>query len=297
MDSDYTRVADAIRFLDDHVREQPSLERVASAVHLSPFHFQRIFRRWAGITPKRFLEYLTVEYSKRLLDESASVLDTALDVGLSSPARLHDHFVALEAMSPGEYKAGAAGLVIRYGIHASPFGAALVAITDRGICGLSFLDGQSSTAAVHALREAWPDATIVEDPRATENLAKQIFAPDGAPRDPIPLFVRGTNFQVSVWKALLAVPFGRVCSYERIARAIGNPKAVRAVGTALAKNPIAFLIPCHRVIRASGVLGEYRWKPQRKRAIIAWEAARSRYRAAALASSGRRRAREPMRTA
>ena len=274
-DSDFARIATAIQFLDDHVREQPTLERVASAVHLSPFHFQRIFRRWAGITPKRFLEYLTVEYAKRALDESASVLDAALDVGLSSPARLHDHFVAVEAMSPGEYKAAASGLVIRYGIHGSPFGAALVAVTDRGICGLSFVDGASQREALEALRQAWPGATLVEDPRATEKMAKQIFARDRSASEPVPLFVRGTNFQVSVWKALLSVPFGRVCSYEQIAQAIGNPRAVRAVGTALARNPIAFLIPCHRVIRASGVLGEYRWKPQRKRAIIAWEAARA----------------------
>jgi AraC family transcriptional regulator of adaptative response/methylated-DNA-[protein]-cysteine methyltransferase len=273
--SDYDRIAQAIRFIEQNYRRQPSLEEVAKSVYLSEFHFQRLFRRWVGISPKRFLQFLTVEHAKRRLEECRSVLDATYDAGLSSPGRLHDLFVTLEAVTPGEYKARGAGLKIAYGVHETPFGPALLASTERGLCGLSFVDDGDAAAAVDELRERWPSAAVGEDACATGPLARRIFASDGDDGQPIPLFVQGTNHQVRVWEALLRVPAGAMVSYEQLAGAAGKPDAVRAVAGAVARNQIGYVIPCHRVIRKLGAFGGYRWGTERKLAILGWEAARA----------------------
>ncbi|HEV7590345.1 MAG TPA: methylated-DNA--[protein]-cysteine S-methyltransferase [Longimicrobium sp.] len=273
--SDYERIAQAIRFIEQNYRRQPSLEEVAKSVFLSEFHFQRLFRRWVGISPKRFLQFLTVEHAKRRLEECRSVLDATYDAGLSSPGRLHDLFVTLEAVTPGEYKARGAGLKIAYGVHETPFGPALLASTERGLCGLSFVDDGDAAEAVDELRERWSSAAVGEDARATEPLARRIFASDGDDGQPIPLFVQGTNHQVRVWEALLRVPAGALVSYEQLAGAAGKPEAVRAVAGAVARNQIGYVIPCHRVIRKLGAFGGYRWGTERKLAMLGWEAARA----------------------
>ena len=271
---DYERIARAIEYLGRRADDQPDLADLARQAHLSEHHFQRLFTRWAGVSPKRFLQYLTVEHAKARLEASRSVLDVAGEVGLSSPGRLHDLFVGLEAMSPGEYKAGGAGLEIRYGIHETRFGPALVAVTGRGICGLHFLRDKSD--GVSLLREDWPRAALREDAAATAPVAQRAFAPlHGGANQPLALLVKGTNFQVRVWRALLALPEGAVTTYGQLARRIGEPRSARAVGGAVGANPIAWLIPCHRVIRESGELSHYRWGNTRKAALLAWEAARS----------------------
>jgi AraC family transcriptional regulator, regulatory protein of adaptative response / methylated-DNA-[protein]-cysteine methyltransferase len=267
---DYRRIERAIQFLDRHVVEQPSLEEVAREIGLSPFHAQRLFTRWAGISPKRFLGLLTVGHAKAALQAGASVLDVAYEVGLSGPSRLHDLFVGFEAMTPGEYKQQGGGLVLRYGIHPTRFGDALLLASERGIAGLSFVDGDPA-AALEEARAVWPLSRLVADQQATGALIGQLFG-DGAGSAPR-LLLKGTNFQVKVWSALLRVPPGRVVSYLDLAGAIGEPRAVRAVGSALARNPIGYLVPCHRVIRATGALGDYRWGHTRRRALLAWEAA------------------------
>lgn len=270
MSSDYARVEKALRYIDDHRRSQPTLEDVAEELGLSPFHTQRLFRRWAGVSPKRFLEYLTVEHAKRRLSESASVLDAALDEGLSGPARLHDQFVAVEAMTPGEYKRGGEGLRVRFGFHPSPFGRMLVAATERGVCGLAFVR-ESDEGELAELRGQWPGASLIADSGATEELAGRIFEESG---DRIRVLVRGTNFQIQVWKALLTIPEGALCSYRGLARALGRPTSARALAGAVAANRLGYLIPCHRVIRGLGQVGGYRWGTPRKRALLAWESAR-----------------------
>lgn len=273
--SDYDRIAQAIRFLEQNHLRQPSLEEVARSVYLSEFHFQRLFRRWVGISPKRFLQFLTVEHAKRRLDECRSVLDATYDAGLSSPGRLHDLFVTLEAVTPGEYKARGAGLRISWGVHDTPFGPALLAATERGLSALHFVDDADEAAAmVDDLRQRWSSATVTEDARATDPLAARIFAAEKSAA-PIPLFVQGTNHQVRVWEALLRVPAGAMVSYEQLATAAGKPDAVRAVAGAVARNQVGFVIPCHRVIRKLGVFGGYRWGTERKAAMLGWEAARA----------------------
>lgn len=269
---DYERIARAIDYLRRHAAEQPALAAVARHVHLSEHHFQRLFTRWAGVSPKRFLQYLTVEHAKSRLAQTGNMLALTADVGLSGPGRLHDLFVTLEAMSPGEMRAGGAGLKIRFGIHESPFGPCLIAVSPRGLCGLNFV---ASQAAAHALlRRDWPHAALAPDAGATASLARRIFDPLAAPHtQPLALLVRGTNFQIQVWRALLRLPFGSVASYRNIAAQIGHPSAARAVGNAIGANPIAWLIPCHRVIRESGTFGGYRWGENRKAAILGWEAA------------------------
>jgi AraC family transcriptional regulator of adaptative response/methylated-DNA-[protein]-cysteine methyltransferase len=275
--TDYLLVAEAIRYLEANRLEQPSLEELAQHLAMSPFHLQRLFKRWAGISPKRFLQFLTVEHAKQLLAESHSVLDAALETGLSGPGRLHDLFVNVEAMTPGEFKQGGAGLSIAYGVHATPFGDCLLATTARGVCGLAFLNGGGAPAEIAALHARWPNATIVEDPAGTAPTATQIFTPNqpvtpSASR-PVTLLLAGTNFQLKVWEALLRVPMGNVCTYEDLAGNIGQPSAARAVGGAVGANAIAYLIPCHRVIRKSGLIKDYRWGATRKKAILGWEAA------------------------
>ena len=275
--ADYSRIEKAILYLEKNFRRQPTLSEVARKVGLSEYHFHRLFTRWAGISPKRFLQFLTAEYARGLLRESPNVLEAAYEAGLSGPGRLHDLIVNVYAVTPGELKEEGAGLTIRYGVHPSPFGDCLLAITDQGICALAFLSGRRAGEALEELRARWGNANLVLDPRATKAVSDRIFAPSrwgDAP--PLNVIVRGTNFQVKVWEALVRIPPGRVASYEEIAARIGAPKAVRAVGSALARNPVAFLIPCHRVIRKTGAFGNYGGGPARKKAILAWEAATCR---------------------
>jgi AraC family transcriptional regulator of adaptative response/methylated-DNA-[protein]-cysteine methyltransferase len=273
MSSDYDRIAAAIRFIELGFPHQPTLGEIAAEVGMSPFHFQRLFQRWAGVSPKRFLQFLTVEHAKTLLNQSMNVLDTTYEVGLSSPARLHDHFISLEAVTPGDYKSRGAGLRIRYGKHESPFGQILLAVTERGICWLSFVSGEPHDADLVLLRCFWSGAEFFADDTGTRAVAERIFSRQNNGAGALSLLVKGTNFQVNVWKALLRIPPGNLCSYDQIAGAVGTPSAARAVGQALATNPVGYLIPCHRVIRKVGKPGSYRWGETRKRALIAWEGA------------------------
>jgi AraC family transcriptional regulator of adaptative response/methylated-DNA-[protein]-cysteine methyltransferase len=269
---DYQRIEQAIRFLQASYRRQPDLGEVARSAHLSEYHFQRLFTRWVGISPKRFLQYLTVEHAKGVLRESRSLLDATFDSGLSSPGRLHDLFVTVEAMTPGEFKKSGEGLTIEYGIHPTPFGECLLGITDRGICALFFVQGNGRKEVVRELHLRWPGAQFVEAPQDTRPYIDKIFRADSSSRQaPLPLVLKGTNFQIRVWEALLRIPAGRVLSYEDIAQRIGQPKASRAVGNAVAKNPISYIVPCHRVIQSIGITGNYRWGPARKKAILGWE--------------------------
>jgi AraC family transcriptional regulator of adaptative response/methylated-DNA-[protein]-cysteine methyltransferase len=273
--SDYARVERAIRFLAANWRRQPSLAEVARHAGLSEFHFQRLFTRWAGISPKRFVQFLTADHARRLLAASESVLDVAGEVGLSGPSRLHDLIVAVDAVTPGEMKAGGAGLTVRYGVAESPFGECLMGVTGRGLCWLSFVHDGGRRAAVGALRDHWRGATLVEDPGEAARVASRVFEPaDRTGLAPLPVLLRGTNFQIKVWEALLRVPAGGLTTYGDLAGRIGAPRATRAVGTAVAHNPIAYVIPCHRVIRATGEFGEYRWGAARKQAMLGWELAR-----------------------
>ncbi|MGS3178741.1 bifunctional transcriptional activator/DNA repair enzyme AdaA [Aeromonas dhakensis] len=272
--SDYARIADAIRFIASQVARQPTLDEIAAHVHLSPFHFQRLFSRWAGVTPKRYLQVLTLERAKALLQESRPLLEVADTLGLSSGSRLYDHFVQLEAVTPGEYKQRGAGLVIDHGVHDTPFGQAFVALTPRGVCNFSFLDDQAPQTPLAALAHNWPEAELREAPSRTRGVIHTMFDTSKAQDRPISLHVSGTNFQISVWRALLQIPPAKVVSYAQVASAVGNPKAARAVGLAVGANPVALMIPCHRVIQQNGRLGGYHWGETRKQAIHAWEAAR-----------------------
>ena len=285
---DYVRIESALKYLSERAGAQPTLADVADHIGLSEHHLQRLFTRWAGISPKRFLQFNTVESAKALLRESRSVLDTTYSTGLSSGGRLHDLFVTLEAMTPGEFKALGAGLRIAMGFHDSPFGECLIAVTDRGICGLSFVVDDDRAGAFAELSARWPGATFVDDPRATQPVAQQVFAawrgeawepnhqdaaPSGRAQASLSVLVRGTNFQVRVWEALLRIPPGSVSTYETIATAVGDRGATRAVGSAIARNPVAYLIPCHRVIRKTGAFGGYHWGAARKVAMLMRESA------------------------
>lgn len=264
-------VAEAIAFIRAHAGAQPSLEEIAAAVHLSPHHLQRLFADWAGISPKRFLQYLTKEYAKRRLAASADTLSVAADAGLSSTSRLHDLMVSCEAMTPGEIKSCGLGMAIGHGFAPSPFGEALAAWTARGVCHFAFRVADRG-AMLAELSARWPGASLVRDDAQAAALLQKIF-PQTPTRGTIHLVLRGTNFQIKVWEALIHTEFGRVVSYRQLARQAGAPQAQRAVGSALAANSIGFLIPCHRVIRESGEVGHYRWGSDRKRAMLAWEAA------------------------
>jgi AraC family transcriptional regulator of adaptative response/methylated-DNA-[protein]-cysteine methyltransferase len=270
MKSDYELVAAAIGYLEKNFREQPELGDVARYIGLSEAHFQRLFRRWAGISPKRFLQFLTAEHARRLLRDSRSVLDVSYEVGLSGGGRLHDLMLNVVAATPGEVKSGGLGLTIHYGFHDSPFGEALVAVTDRGLCGLAFVQAGNQAELLRELQARWPQAQLEEDLSRTRAVARQIF---GDSAGAVTLFLKGTNFQIRVWEALLRVPAGHAVTYEDIAQSIGQPTAMRAVGAAIGQNPIAYLIPCHRVLRKSGVFGEYHWGASRKKALLAWESA------------------------
>jgi AraC family transcriptional regulator of adaptative response/methylated-DNA-[protein]-cysteine methyltransferase len=274
--ADYDRVRAALAFMTERWRSQPSLEAVAEHVGLSPSHFHHVFRRWAGITPKAFLQAITLDHARTLLRDSASVLDTAYEVGLSGPSRLHDLFVTHEAMSPGEWKAGGAGLGMAFGFHPSPFGEAIVVATERGLAGIGFVDDGDRAAALADMRGRWPGATFEEKPEVTEPLARRAFDP-GAWRSDAPLRVVliGTDFEVRVWETLLRIPLGRATTYSDIATCIGRPSAARAVGAAVGKNPISFVVPCHRVLGRSGALTGYHWGLTRKQAILGWEAGKA----------------------
>jgi len=265
LSEDYNRVERAIEYIQNNANRQPNLKEVAESVNLSEFHFQRLFTRWAGISPKRFLQFLTKENAKALLRQS-SLLDATYSAGLSSPSRLHDLFVQCEAVTPGEYKLHGAGMRIKYGFHPTPYGECLLASTDRGICFLAFVTDEGRGAALQTMKAEWKNADWIEDSTRTKHHIQAIFC--SGRKSTIKLQVRGTNFQIKVWEALLRIPPGQVTCYEELAEVIGEPSAPRAVGNALAHNPIAFLIPCHRVLRKAGDFGNYRYGHARKKAML-----------------------------
>ncbi len=274
MRDDYRLVEQAIEYLEHNAARQPELGEIASAVGLSEYHFQRVFTRWAGISPKRFLQFVTREHAKGLLNASDNLLDTTYQVGLSSLGRLHDLFVTTEAVTPGQYKTRGAGLTIRYGLHPTPFGECLIGVTERGICHLGFVQDEEGDA-IDNLVSDWQQARMIEDHRATAPLVEPIFELSRRAKRPLNLYLRGTNFQIKVWEALLRIPVGSVATYGRIARDIGQPTAMRAVGSAVGHNPVAVLIPCHRVIRTLGEFGNYRYGAARKKALLAHEFAQT----------------------
>lgn len=273
--SDYERIASAIHYINQQVCQQPGLEEIAAHVHLSPYHFQRLFRRWTGVSPKRFLQVLTVERSKHLLNSCDTLLDVADDIGLSSSSRLYDHFVQLEAVTPGDYKRQGQGLTIEYAVHPSPFGGFFIAVSPRGVCRAAFMDYSTLSVQVQALQQAWPLARLQHNPTGTRQVVDTLFGNCAEPQRPLSLYVSGTNFQVAVWRALLRIPPGNLVNYSQLATALNRPRAARAVGNAIAANPVAYLIPCHRVIRQTGVSGKYHWGETRKQVIQVWEAARA----------------------
>lgn len=270
----YAIVAQAIRYLQAHARRQPTLAELAQAVHLSEFHLQRVFSQWAGVSPKRFLQYLGKERALQALRQAPDVLAASVEAGLSGPGRLHDLLVTVEAMSPGEIRRGGAGLRVRWGLGETPLGQALLAWTPRGICHLAFIDDAGEAPARAALQAAWPAAQLVHDAAQAAEWLQRIF-PSVPQPGRLHLLLRGTNFQIKVWEALLRLPSGHCASYSQLAAAAGVPRAQRAVGSAVAANAVAYLIPCHRVIRESGEIGQYRWGAERKAALLAWEAARA----------------------
>lgn len=271
---DYKRVADAIGFFKDNFKSQPRLEEVAEHVHLSPFHFQRMFQQWAGVTPKQFLQYLSVEHAKRILKGStATLFDTAFETGLSGTGRLHDLFIKVEGMTPGEYKNGGESLNINYSFADSPFGTVIVASTPKGICHMGFADEGDKKALAH-LKALFPNAHYQQLVDLTQQNALFVFNQDWSKLDEIKLHLKGTTFQIKIWETLLGVPTGGLTTYGELAKKSGYEGASRAVGTAVGSNPVAFLIPCHRVIKSTGEIGQYLWGPNRKNAIVGWEAAR-----------------------
>ncbi|MCT4615579.1 MAG: methylated-DNA--[protein]-cysteine S-methyltransferase [Marinifilaceae bacterium] len=267
----YDKIAEAIAFIDNNFKEQPSLDAIAEHVNLSPFHFQRLFKEWVGISPKKYLKFISSNYAKSLLRKKESNLfDTAFEMGLSGTGRLHDMFVTIEGMTPGEYKNGGSSLIINYSFAESPFGKIIVAATNKGICHLAF--SEDDTLAFEELQAIFPNATFNQKSDKFQQNALFIFRNDWTNLNEIKLHLKGTKFQLKVWEALLSIPYGNLSTYGEIAEAIQHPKASRAVGTAIGNNPIAYLIPCHRVIQKSGNIGGYHWNPTRKKAIIGWEA-------------------------
>jgi len=272
--ADYLTVKRAIEFISTRWRDQPSIEAIAEHVGLSASHFQFVFKRWAGLTPKAFLQAITIERARELLRDSASVFDAAYDVGLSGPSRLHDLFVAHECLTPGDYRRD--DLTLTYGFHDSPFGESIVVAAPRGLAGLGFVDDGNREAALADMRRRWPRANFVADDESTAPFAARAFDPDQwRPDTPLRIVMIGSDFEVRVWETLLSVPMGRATTYSDIARRIGKPKAARAVGAAVGRNPISFVVPCHRVLGRSGALTGYHWGLARKQAIIGWEAGRS----------------------
>jgi AraC family transcriptional regulator, regulatory protein of adaptative response / methylated-DNA-[protein]-cysteine methyltransferase len=273
---DFRRIEKAIGYVEANYKSRPTLDQIAESVHLSKYHFDRLFKRWAGISPIQFLQFLTLEHAKQKLAESRSLLDTSLEAGLSGPGRLHDLFVTFEAMTPGEFKQMGAGLKMEFGFHPTPFGVCFLVLTERGISHLVFVDGDDHALVLNQFQQNWPEATLAENRAGTGSMVNRIFSVDHPHESrPFHLLLKGTNFQVSVWRALLTISSGNVVSYQDIAAYIGRPKAFRAVGNAIAINPVGYLIPCHRVIAKSGRIHQYRWGAVRKKAILGWEASRS----------------------
>ncbi|MFA6150248.1 MAG: methylated-DNA--[protein]-cysteine S-methyltransferase [Chitinophagaceae bacterium] len=269
----YNKIAEAIAYINDNFKSQPNLDEVAKQVHLSPFHFQRLFTEWAGVSPKQFLQHISISYAKDILkNQQASLFDTAIETGLSGTGRLHDLFVKIEGMTPGEYKNGGENLSIAYSFTESPFGKILVANTEKGICHIAFAEREKTALA--DLKRCFPNARHIEERNAVQENAICIFNQDWSNNKQVMLHLRGTDFQLKVWESLLKIPMGKLTTYGEIAHSINNPKASRAVGTAIGSNPVAFLIPCHRVIQSTGTFGGYMWGPTRKAAIIGWEMAR-----------------------
>ena len=270
---DYDLVKHTLAFISENWRDQPSLDTLADQAGLSPTHLQRLFTRWAGLSPKAFLQAVTLDHARGLLRDSASILDASYELGLSGPGRLHDLFVTHEGMSPGIYKAHGRGLNIQYGFHDCPFGRALILITSEGLAGLAFADHGKEKSALADMKGRWPEATYVENQQATAAYAKRIFESERwKPDQPLKIVFIGSDFEIRVWETILRIPFGKASSYSDIASHIGKPKAARAVGSAVGKNPISFVVPCHRVLQKSGGLGGYHWGLTRKRAILGWEA-------------------------
>lgn len=276
-DFNYQRIEQAIRFLEENFQRQPELDDVAEKVHLSPFHFQRIFTEWAGISPKRFLQFLTVDFLKDKLKESKNLIDAADAAGLSSQSRVYDLFTTLEAVTPQEYKLHGAGIRIQYGFHETIFGLALIGVTERGICWLSFLlPDEEPRKELEKMKTHWHNSVFHQDQELTNGFIQIIFnRKDAKALGKLHVFVKGTNFQIKVWEALLKIPMGSVATYQTVASTVHSPKAMQAVGSAVGSNHIAYLIPCHRVIRKDGILGEYRWSAARKKSIIGWEMAKA----------------------
>lgn len=270
----YEKIAKAIEYISENVKNQPSLFEVAEEVNISQFHFQRMFTEWAGVSPKKFLQYITADYLKGKIKESTNLVELAESAGLSSQSRVYDLFTGIEAVTPQEFKTDGKGLHISYGFHQTPFGECFIAVTERGICAMAFVDRETREHQLILMGKKWHFATIEPNQKVTESYIHRIFSPNLDTLEKLPIMVQGTNFQLKVWEALLTIPQGSVTTYQQIANSIGNPKAVRAVGTAVGDNPIAYLIPCHRVIRKEGILGEYRWGSLRKKALIGWEAAK-----------------------
>jgi len=270
----YYRIEKAIQYLEENFQRQPELDEVAEKVHLSPFHFQRIFTEWAGISPKRFLQFLTVDFLKEKLQESRNISEAAESAGLSSQSRVYDLFTTLEAVTPQEYKKSGAGIKVEYGLHETPFGHCLIGSTERGICWLSFLNADDSKTEIETMKAHWHNSVFHQDQNLTQQFINQIFHKPVDSQSKLHLFVKGTNFQIKVWDALLKIPSGSVTTYQGIAEKVDSPRAMQAVGSAVGSNHIAYLIPCHRVIRKDGVLGEYRWSSTRKKSIIGWEMAK-----------------------
>lgn len=271
----YKRISEAISFITTHIRQQPTLEQVAEQVHLSPFHFQRLFTQWAGVSPKKFLQFLTADYLKTKIRETNNLVEAAEIAGLSSQSRVYDLFTGIEAVTPQEFKSAGKGLQIYCGYHETPFGGCFLAVTERGICAMAFREANELAIEKQRLAEKWNFAAITEEASKTQPYIQRIFEPHLSKLDKLHLVVQGTNFQLKVWEALLTIPPGALTTYQQIAASIQNPKAVRAVGTAIGQNPVAFLIPCHRVIRKEGQTGEYHWGSIRKKAILGWEAAQA----------------------
>jgi AraC family transcriptional regulator of adaptative response/methylated-DNA-[protein]-cysteine methyltransferase len=272
---DYARIRDALQFVTDRAKRQPSIEEIAEHVGLSPSHLHHLFKRWAGITPKAFLQAVTIDHARRLLRDNASVLDASLELGLSGPGRLHDLFVTQEAMTPGEYKTGGRGLTLTFGFHPSPFGEALAVVAPRGLAGLGFVDAAGREAALADMQRRWPQAEFVQDQAATASFVRRAFDPDlWRPEQPLRIVLIGSDFEMRVWRTLLGVPLGTATSYASLAARIGKPGAARAVGAAVGRNPISFVVPCHRVMGSTGALTGYHWGLARKQAIIGWEAGR-----------------------
>lgn len=272
----YQRIENAIRYLEENFQRQPELDEVAEKIHLSPFHFQRLFTDWVGISPKRFLQFLTVDFLKQKLQDSKNLVEAADAAGLSSQSRVYDLFTTLEAVTPQEYKLSGAGISVEYGFHESPFGTCLLGTTERGVCWLSFLSEEDSPKSeMEKMKEHWNQSVFRQNQELTSGILSRVFDAQPQASQKLHLLVKGTNFQVKVWEALLRLPMGSVTTYQGIAEKIANPKAMQAVGSAVGSNHIAYLIPCHRVIRKDGVLGEYRWSAARKKSIIGWEMAKS----------------------